>query len=1091
VRSPKIRVISNISILFGLFATISTPFLAAHGYDSLVRHDLGAAADLAPFATATTADGGLWLLARGNSNQHQLVRLDANGNRTAGLFLPTAVDSDNSDRFTLHPLADGGVLELDTQRRSQFETACILRSITRQGVLRFERNVRQSSCSVQVGRLGRAPYLLTNTSGATVISEDGSLASSFVPANGSSLIRADFVAEQEALLLRTNEMRTGYMLSRANYDGSLRWSNPLENVRFNQNVTVRGLNDGRALVLISDVSKLQMRFYSAAGSVLETREIAMPEAAQASFGDWSADAQGNLALALRFEVEFSSENYGAILFAANATVLKQVRYAPTDRCAQRCPLLGLTQGFANALKTQTGAKLVITSLLPNVANKEVVLDGNFSARIANSSNATILLTSTSTFRAFNTNGVEIATPPMVGKRLTAPQVLAAAIAEDGKSFVLQEVFEGDYINQLQAFAANGTKLWQRSISNARNIQLVANATRVCIKGENDVATITSLTCFNSNNGVELVSTVLANQELRGVRMRFLADGRLRVAHPLPFNGLKIVDVSNDNQVSQLTAVTNSVQAIVDIGASGSLLLKLEVPTSSTTVEWLALLANGQLAFRHATTASGFSEAFSGRMLENDDVLLITPNQTAQSVNFDTTLLNPSGVQRWRVSNSRISEFDYLGNIFLDSKNAYLLRRADGTLRLQALSLNDGRSVWQQTLKGGATSTVAIFASPNTNELLVSVESKFGVQLSGISSTDGALVQQRLLDCAATDCIVRATTLDNTGNFRSVSEAQDAGPVAITLGRVDARANAPEIGLAQIGLSGAWYTPQISGQGLFFEYFPQNKLLFAPWFTFSVPNVSSSGAPLDSDNVADLRWYSLSGIIEPGAKVAQLEIRRNIAGVFNSAPITESTVVGSATLRAQDCNRATLEFEFISSEAQGKYGVLPLDRLTGGSAPCLLSNGQVLPGRDARPARGGFDGRQSGSWFQPQTAGQGLMMTVQPATATAPGFFFGGWFTYDAGTPNDPTSQHWLTLSGEIPVNAQVGVVPVTIYRTLGGQLAAVPTQNNAILGQGTVTFSGCANAVLRYQFDDTLIAGTFRARAGVINLERLGACPAQ
>ena len=119
-----------------------------------------------------------------------------------------------------------------------------------------------------------------------------------------------------------------------------------------------------------------------------------------------------------------------------------------------------------------------------------------------------------------------------------------------------------------------------------------------------------------------------------------------------------------------------------------------------------------------------------------------------------------------------------------------------------------------------------------------------------------------------------------------------------------------------------------------------------------------------------------------------------------------------------------------------------------------------------------------------------MMTVQPATAAAPGVFFGGWFTYDAGVPNDPTSQHWLTLSGEIPVNAQTGVVPVTIYRTLGGQLAAVPTQNSAILGQGTVTFSGCANAVLRYQFDDTLIAGTFKARTGEINLQRLGACPA-
>ena len=1086
------RVITRISTLFGLIAAILCSLAVADGYDSLIRHELGAPNNLAPFATATTADGGLWLLAYGNGDFHQLMRLDANGNRTAGLFLPTAVDSDNSDRFTIYPLADGGVLELDKHRRSQSETACILRSITREGVLRFVRNVRQPSCSLHVGKLGRAPYLLTNIEGATVISEDGSLASSFFAPGDSSFIRADFVAEHELLLLRTNEARTGYVLSRAGDDGSLRWSNPLENVRFDQNVTVRGLNDGRALVIISGASKLQMRFYAAAGGLTETREIAMPEALQAGFGDWSADAQGNLALTLRFEVAFSSESYGAILFSANATVLKQIRYAPADQCTRRCPLLGLAQGFANTLATQTGGKLVLISLLPNVANTEVILPASFGLRIANFNNATILLTGDSDFRAFNASGAEIPTPSTLGKSTTAPDVLAAAIAEDGKSFVLQQAYDGAYVNLLQAFAANGAKLWQKSISDSRNVQIVANSARICFKGEDfRIAAVTSLTCLNSDTGVELVRTVLSNQEVPRLRMRFLADGRLRAAHPMPIGGLKIVDISNDNQVSQLSAVTNKVQAIVDIGASGGIVLKVEVPTSSNTIEWLALLPNGQLAFRYAITARGFSEEFSGRMLDNDDVLLFTPSQNSPSTNVDTTLLNRDGVQRWAISSPRINEYDYLGNVFVDSKNAYLLRRVGGTLQLRALSLNNGSSVWQQDLKAGTFSTLDIFNSPNANELLVPVASKFGVQLSRISNTNGAVLQQRFLECAAADCTLRATRLDNLSNFRSISEAPDSGRTAIALGRVDARLSAPEIGIGQTGLSGAWYTPQISGQGFFLEYFPQNKLLFAPWFTFSVLDVASSGATMDADSVADLRWYSLSGIVEPGAKVAQLEIRRNDAGAFNSAPITASTVVGTATLRAQDCNRATLEFEFISSEAQGKYGVLPLDRLTGGTAPCQLSGGQTQPGRDARPARGGFDGRQSGSWYQPQTAGQGLMMTVQPATASAPGFFFGGWFTYDAGAPNDPTSQHWLTLSGEIPVNAQSGVVPVTIYRTLGGQLASVPTQNNAILGRGTVTFSGCASAVLRYQFDDALIVGAFRARSGEINLQRLGACPAQ
>ena len=80
---------TTISKIFGLIATIFSPLAVSHGYDSLVQHDLAAPANLAPFATATTADGGLWLLAPAKGSEHQLVRLDVNGNRTAGLFLPT------------------------------------------------------------------------------------------------------------------------------------------------------------------------------------------------------------------------------------------------------------------------------------------------------------------------------------------------------------------------------------------------------------------------------------------------------------------------------------------------------------------------------------------------------------------------------------------------------------------------------------------------------------------------------------------------------------------------------------------------------------------------------------------------------------------------------------------------------------------------------------------------------------------------------------------------------------------------------------------------------------------------------------------
>ena len=1088
----------RIAAVFGFIATTFGGLAFAQGYDSLKRYDLGVTTDLAPFASATTPDGALWLLAPGASDAHQLVRLDASGARRIGLYLPTRVDSSNSDRFNIYPLADGGVLTLATYNTSAFELACILRSITLDGALRFERNVAHSACSLKLSKPGVAPYLLSSSEGAVVLSEDGSLASSFLSnTTDTTLIRAEFVND-ELLLLRSNNTRTGYVLIRANQNGTQLWANPLENVGFSQNVTVRGLSDGRALVLISDAAKLQVRLYSATGALVETRDIVMPELPQAAFGVWALDGQGNHAVVIRFE-SGGSANYGAILFAANGAVLKQVRYALADRCLSDCPLLGLELGFANALTTQTGGKLVLTSLLTNVANVEVALPGAFKPRIAKGANGAIYMTSDRSFRAFNTSGVEITAPSVLGKGITQQKNLATAIAEDGKRFVAHQNFNnGQFLTRLEGFAAAGTKLWQRSISDVGSAQLWANGTRVCLSDVNiGSSSDSTLACFASSTGAELSSFVIPNVPLPLIRTRFLTDGRLRVVYATGSTGLKIVDVLNDGAVSQVSVLTNQVKSILDIGATGRVLLTANAPGSAIAVEVLALLPTGEVAFRRPIDATVLLTQFSASILENSDVLISAPNASTPTSAFDSLLLTANGAQRWALTLPRRSEDDYLSNIFADEKNVYLLRRSrfEPNLRVHAISLSGGSSAWSQELKSAENATTEAYASPNGNELLVSISGQTGVQLNRLSDTTGAVLEQRLLDCGVVICTLRAATISSSGDFHAISDTQEFGLASVALGSADVRSIVPDVITDQAGLSGAWYTPQISGQGFFVEYFPESKLMFAPWFTFSVADVSFSGAALPStlasDSVANLRWYTLSGIVEKGAKVARLEIRRNVAGVFDSTPITQSTVVGTATLRAQDCNKATLEFEFISSEAGGKQGVLPLDRLTGGSATCQLSNGQTLPGRDVRPAFGGFDGRQSGSWFEPETSGQGLMMTVQPPTSTAPGFFFGGWFTYDAGLANDPTSQHWLTISGEIRPDAQAGVVPVKIYRTLGGQLARVPTQNNTILGSGTVTFSGCESAILRYKFDDALIVGTFRARMGEINLVRSGTCPVQ
>ena len=888
-----------------------------------------------------------------------------------------------------------------------------------------------------------------------------------------------FPSSDELLFLSASNLSTGYLLTRARDDGSTRWSVPLSNVRTDQNVTVRGLSDGRALLLVADAARLQLQIYSTTGALILASEITMPESSKANFGDWTQDSQGNHAVALRIEVS-GSTRYGAALFNADGSLLKQVRYLATDQCTKTCPLLGLTKGFATALRTQNGGKLVQIPLAANAPSSELEFAGAFHAKIAHGGNSTILMTSDASLRAFNQNGTEIEAPSLLGKGLTQPIVLAGGIADDGKSFVVHESNDGNTRTQLEAFAPDGTRLWQRSVANMKRAIVIASSTRVCFVGyASTAAPITStLACFASASGTELNTITLPILFNLQSRMRFLKNGELRMAFSTPV-GLNIVDISNDNLINQFNVPISDVFNVADISDTGAILV-------NRPGEWLYLRATGEVLFTRVLAGALYAGSTFGRVLENAErVLIVVPKQNA-TAGFDVALLYPDGRQRW--SNTIATR---PLEVLFDSAYIYLIPETGGADKVLALAIDNGRVAWEQEV--GLFNSIyhpKLHASANANELLVSIGYGLGTQLTRLETATGAILEQRMLGCNSANCTQIAAAVDQTGEFRTIVSAQDSTQVGVALGRSLASIR-PEIALDQIGLSGAWYTPAITGQGLFLEYFPQNKLLFAPWFTYSNGNSETTGASPSSNSVSNLRWYTVNGNVEPGATSAQLQIRRNDGGKFAAVPITTSTVVGSAILRATDCNRASLTYTFNTNEAFLKAGVLPLERLTGGSAPCQMSNGQTLPGRDARPAFGGFDGRQSGSWYQPTTSGQGLMMTVQPATASAPGFFFGGWFTYDAGTPNDPTSQHWLTLSGEIPVNAHPGVVEVSIYRTLGGQLAAVPTQNNTIVGHGTITFSGCDVAVLRYQFDDAPIVGAFKARSGQINLSRLGACPAQ
>jgi hypothetical protein len=1093
-----------------LIASFSTP-ASAHGYDSLIRKDLMVAADLSPVLFGKTPEGGYWVVAEGSGDNHQLVKLSSNGGREAGLFLPSAPDS---NQLSIYPLADGGVLELNTNGSRDDDSRCGLRRVSSQGELVFARQVKLRYCYLKLSTPGNSPYLVYTEDDAELLATDGSTITRF-RTDGFAFLEVGFAKDRRDLIfLNTNGSSPGYMLSRANALGQETWKIPVMGVEsVFEGIAMQVLSDGNIMVVSIAETGVQQDFYSDTGGFLRTKVTPIPGSLKVrGFDKWAHDEQGNFALSTRF-IDGSVLSNGALLFSPNGNLNKSIIFSSDEGCNGICTIVGLSRGFARHVRTDTQARLIIIS--PDAAAQDIsreISSNNFS--IPSNGHASTILTpgdALTAMRAFTLAGAEVAPPSMSLKGFSIPEFAAAASADNGTRYVLTYAYRNmvsrrEITQIVTGYAPDGRVAWQNRavVSGTGSAYMIADSRRVCIhiypQNFGPVAQRQSITCFAGQTGVELASLTLSAQGsgLEGRPILFLADGRVRFASVVA-TGVKVVDVSASNAITEFSIALERVFYIADVGSNGAILLVRRTADLEPS-EWVLLSPTGEITWQRNFTKNVFSIQSRGQLLANSDAIIMEPRTGSNATETpiqDTQYISSNGNLQWTTSLPRFAERDTVSSITPGANLLYFLRRTynsnsdTSSFKVQAVSQIDGQLVWTKELKGVYFAETEIFKPANSSELFVSISSDLGVALNRINALTGDVLERRMLGCGSESCRLFDASVSQDGAFQSISIGEDPGRKLLVLATHQTRVAATEISLTQLGIGGAWYTPQLSGQGLFIEYFPANNVIFAPWFTFTDNDAEGSRASPNSSSVANLRWYTLTGVLSPGAREAKLEIRRNIAGVFDGLPTTASSVVGQATLRAQDCNLATLEYEFNPTEAKGKYGVLPLTRLTGGSASCQLNVGQSLPGRDARPARGGFDSRQSGAWYEPQTSGQGFMLTVQPATASATGVFFGGWFTYDVGAPNDETAQHWFTLSGDVRPDAPAGVIPVIIYRTLGGRLAEVQTRNTAELGRGTVTFNGCGNATFRYQFDDALIAGSFRGKTGEIPLQRLGACPAE
>ena len=292
--------------------------------------------------------------------------------------------------------------------------------------------------------------------------------------------------------------------------------------------------------------------------------------------------------------------------------------------------------------------------------------------------------------------------------------------------------------------------------------------------------------------------------------------------------------------------------------------------------------------------------------------------------------------------------------------------------------------------------------------------------------------------------------------RPISFGQFVGPAVVT-------PPGTKLDLNQHGLTGSWYEPVTSGQGIEVEMFPDlspgTGSTFVSWFTYDTI----------IGGVERQRWYTAQGPVVTGQPNAALTIYRNAGGNFNAPPVTTAQVVGTATLSFDTCASGQLAYAF--TDGTGRTGRIPLTRLTQ-NATCSTSS--------ARPTNADF--ALSGNWYDTATSGQGLTVEVSPNS----GAFFAAWYTYAPnGVGAGVAGQRWYTAQAAFTPGLRS--MPVTIYETTGGVFdePTPPGQKTVPVGTGTMAFQTCSAATFSYNFT----GGSSSGLSGTIPLSRVGPVP--
>ena len=302
----------------------------------------------------------------------------------------------------------------------------------------------------------------------------------------------------------------------------------------------------------------------------------------------------------------------------------------------------------------------------------------------------------------------------------------------------------------------------------------------------------------------------------------------------------------------------------------------------------------------------------------------------------------------------------------------------------------------------------------------------------------------------------------TGAVTASNNVNPPGTQNFTI-NIAAAVNNAAVDLNQHGLTGSWYEPATSGQGVEVEVFPNlssgTGSTFVSWFTY---DTVSGGAERQ-------RWYTAQGPVVTGQPNASLTIYRNTGGNFNAPPVTNAQAIGTATLSFDTCSSGQLLYSF--TDGTGRTGTIPLTRLT-----------QNVTCSTTTPYPTNADFAFSGNWYAATTSGQGFTIEVNPNS----GAFFSAWYTYmPNGAAAGTAGQRWYTAQGAFAQGMRS--IPVTIYESTGGlfDTPTPPGQKTVAVGTGTMALQSCSAATFSYNFT----GGTSSGLLGTISLSRVGPVP--